>query len=823
MVKQVIKKNKNFKGEENPFNFKLNREKHTVLGKNPRGTKGLRCISRAQSHMKRKELYNKSKKAASKANNFIDRRLLDETAEDSITARLVKERKKRFKKNIFNLNEEDLTHKGVSLALAEDLGEKPGSDDDDEQLDAAFVSKAHFGGFSAKNEENLSHKELIDQLILQSKQKKEEQKMEKELIRDMTKQLNVEWKNFVHSTRNKKEPLEVIEPIQTDKNESLQAANKEESVQVKSKLEPMQITDTESMEIRNKEDARPEIQVINSRQMQPDEQKQLPDKNKAFDVYTNLLLFTPRSTPVGTMKTDEELEKEKQKKQLKLETERRLRMADDKEMKAKSVDHLSADSILDNFDLQPVTEDYLHEKKVISNEESDYSDSDESVDSEMSDCMIEDKDNSCVKSLKSESNCYDDASFSIPANMDEFEEFLEANKCVSPEEKLETIGKILEPCLNAKSEKRLNKLAGFLGILIEYSLKHFKNNPTISENIVPHLFDIIEVTSLKSSEKILSLLDQEKELFQNCQAKKKERNSPKLEVVLLLKYCSVLYSVSDFTHPVITPAILFMCDILASEFFINFQNIESRLCICSIILDCVTVSKRLVPEAICFLNKLLKLTFPFKNESLKKATGSKINLIISEKQICNEINDINYLKPDESSSLNSRKLSIILKTVNLLQKFSALYQYLPSFTLLFKEILINCAQLPIEYYPDILKNSVSQLVQEIKKNDNKLLPLTFPKVKPKPLELFEPLYESKFFKINNINKRLKILKNVQQKIRKENKDMVREMRRDLQVVASEKLKEELQADAERKRKVKELYHDIACERGDYNKMFALME
>ncbi|GFQ92455.1 nucleolar protein 14 [Trichonephila clavata] len=107
MVKQVFKKNKNFKGEGNPFNLKLNREKHTVLGKKPRGTKGLRCISRAQSHMKRKELYNKR----------------------------------------------------VPFAFSKDLDEVPGSDDD-EQLDAAFVSKAHFGGFSAKDQENLSHKRI---------------------------------------------------------------------------------------------------------------------------------------------------------------------------------------------------------------------------------------------------------------------------------------------------------------------------------------------------------------------------------------------------------------------------------------------------------------------------------------------------------------------------------------------------------------------------------------------------------------------------------------------------------------------------------------
>ncbi|GFQ92456.1 hypothetical protein TNCT_735151 [Trichonephila clavata] len=105
----------------------------------------------------------------------------------------------------------------------------------------------------------------------------------------------------------------------------------------------MQITDKESMKIRNKVDTRrSEVQVINTvEQMPPDKQKQLSNESKAFDIYKNLLMFTMRSTPQVATKTAEELEKEKQKKQLKLETERRLRMADDKEMKAKSVNHLS--------------------------------------------------------------------------------------------------------------------------------------------------------------------------------------------------------------------------------------------------------------------------------------------------------------------------------------------------------------------------------------------------------------------------------------------------------------------------------------------------
>ncbi|GFS86817.1 nucleolar protein 14 [Nephila pilipes] len=809
MVKQVFKKKISFKGEENPFNLKLNREKHSVLGKTVKGTKGLRCISRAQSHLKRKSLYNKAKKTSQKANNFVDRRLFNESAEDSATARFVQERKKKFKKDKFNLNEEELTHKGVPLHAVKNLDEELGSDDD-EQLDAAFVNKAHFGGFPTKNQEALSHKEIIDQLINESKQKKHEKKIEKELTIDLTEKLDFEWKNLLIKVQtNKKGSLQGTEPILT---------NKKVSLQVTDKQEPKQVTNKKSVQLTDKE----LLETNKVKQMLiPDKQQQLSKKNDAYDVVAEQLRYTMRSTPGARVKTAEELEKEEQEKQFKLETERRSRMADDKEVKANFNDHLSADSILDDFDLQPITEDDVNEKSA-SDEDSEYSDSDnESVDSQMSDNTIEGEVSNKVESMSSQSeakNCDTNVLFNIPANMGEFEEYLEVHNCVSSEEKLDGIEKILKPCLNAKSEAKLSKLVAFFGILIEYGLKHLKNNPTISENLITHLFDIAKVTPVKTSEKILFLLDQEQELFQNYKAKKKKNNFPKLEVILLFKYCSALYSVSDFTHPIITPVILFMCNILSSQFFITFQNIESRLCICSIILDCVTQSKRLVPEVICFLNKLLKCMFPCKDESTKKATERKVNLIISEKQTCNEINDINCLKPNESLSVNSRKLSIILKSVNLLQKFAVLYQHLPSFHYLFKEILSNCSLLPIEYYPDVLKNVVSHLIQEIEKNDTKFVPLTFPKVKPKPLKLFEPSYESKFNKKDDIKKKLKILKNVSQKIKKEEKDILRQMRRDMQVVSSEKLKEQLESDAERKRKVKELYHELSTQEGEYKKL-----
>ncbi|KAF8764751.1 nucleolar protein 14-like [Argiope bruennichi] len=784
MVKKVFKKKISFKGEENPFNLKLNREKHTVLGQNTKGTKGLRCISRANIHLKRKELYNKNKRASQKANNFVDRRLLHENEEDSVTARFVQERKKKLKKNKYNLNDEELTHGGVPLHTLKSLKDEPIGSDDDEQLDAAFVNKAHFGG---ANQEPLSHKEIIDKLILESKQKKLEKKVENELTLDLTEKLDQDWKASIKATSRVPEALE-----------PLQVAKKKESV-----LELLQTTDKSKMPLS--------VKLKND-----------PPKEDPYNILEIDLKYSKKSTPITRGKTAEELEKEEQEEKLKLEQERCQRMNDDREEKINAKNHLSADSIIDDFDLEPLTiEDNVNEKSS-SEKDSDYSDSEDDVDNDEFGQLSEHDNDEVVNDAESEisendlMNGNSNESFGIPTNIDEFEQYLENHNHISAEGILAAVGHIINPSLKAKSEKKLNKLTKFFGTLIEYSIKCLKYNPAVSENLVPYLFDIAKIAPIKTAEKILCLLDEEQDLFQKRKVKK--NNFIRLQSLLLLKYCSTLYSVSDFTHPIVTPAILFMCDILSSEFFITFPNIESRLYICSIILDCVTQSKRLVPEALSFLNKILKLACPFKTEFIAK--NQMINLVITEKQTSNLITDINMFLPDETEVTEDlRKLRIILKSVKLLTKFSALYVHLPSFNNLFSETLSFCSELPTEYYPPSLADAVFMLLHEIKKQDSrKLLPLTYENTKPKPLKLFEPAYESKFTKKDDIKKKLKLLKNVSQKIKKEEKDMLREMRRDLQVVAAEKLKEQLESDAERKRKVKELYHDLAVQESEYKKL-----
>ncbi|XP_035210431.1 nucleolar protein 14-like [Stegodyphus dumicola] len=759
MAKKNWKKTTSNSANANPFNVKVNRKKHSVLGEKIKGTKGLPGISHAVGNAKRKELWYKTKAKAYKANRFLDKRLLDSSVplDERATHRLVRERQKKLKKSIFNLNEdEDLTHEGVPIENFKKFDDYILGSEDEEQLDAAFVNRAHFGGFSsdAKNEPPKSHKEIIDQLIVESKQKKQERKIENEATADLTEKLDKDWKEMC-----------LLMPG-----------------------------------IKGKKQAA------------------APEKDDLYDRITRELKFEMKATPATRLKTSEEIAKEEQEKLQRLEKERLARMLDDSELENdKSQQHLSADSIYDGFDLQPITVAEIdhasssHEDKK-EDSENDFSEnsSSESDDEQEDSNFANFEDSNTILDEVDHNNCE-----GIPSSLEEFQMFA---SCCSKNEISNIVESILKVNLPSKSEKKLIKLEYFFGIIIEYILQNCDDSINICGFLFPHLYTLAEASPSKTAEKLLNFLDHEQQLFQENKGQTK-KNFPRLQTLIIFKICSVLYSVSDFRHPVITPAVIFMSDILSSKFCINARNIVIRLFISRIILNCIAQSKRLVPEALGFLNKLLTLAVHGKSENKTVAVKSlKCNLVLYEKLDLKKIEPLNLLHPFKKTCNNSEKISILFEVVQQLQQFATLYVHLPSYSELFSKTIQNCSKLPRDNYPDNLREAFATLCHNININSHKLLHLTFVNCKPKPLKLFEPAFDSKFSTIkDDISKKRKLIKRVSQKIRKEEKGLLREMRKDSKMIASEKLNEQLEADEERKRKVKQLYAELAVQEGECKK------
>lgn len=294
----------------NPFEVHINREKHKVLGKKSKHDRGLPGVARAKAIQKRKETLGMEMKLMHKTNTFIDKRIGEKnselSAEDRMVARFAAERvKQHSRKNIYNLaDDEVLTHRGQTLEQIEKFDD-PRSDEEDESgfkgLDDDFVSEGHFGGgvLSKSDKDGAkSHKDLIEQLIAESKKRKAEKQKEKEQTLDLTEKLDSEWKDL--------QPV-VFKKMRVEESAIDKVLNKAE---------------------KNSQD---------------------------YDKMMRELRFEKRGTPSDAIKSDEKLEKEEQLRIAQLEKERELRMRGDYEDSAKvepAKKHRSADDLEDNFELE---------------------------------------------------------------------------------------------------------------------------------------------------------------------------------------------------------------------------------------------------------------------------------------------------------------------------------------------------------------------------------------------------------------------------------------------------------------------------------------
>ena len=199
------------KEKVNPFDIHINKVKLDVIGRNLKGERGRPGVARDKAISIRKQTLLQEYLNKDKNNLFIDRRIGEKdasmTQEDKAMARFAAAHVKAYnQKTMFNLNDEEevLTHRGQTLAEIEKF-EDPRSDDDysddenrDGRLDKKFVSEAHFGGgILSKSNGVHTGKNLIEELIKESKKRKaEKQKIRQETI-DLTEKLDADWKDLI--------------------------------------------------------------------------------------------------------------------------------------------------------------------------------------------------------------------------------------------------------------------------------------------------------------------------------------------------------------------------------------------------------------------------------------------------------------------------------------------------------------------------------------------------------------------------------------------------------------------------------------------------
>lgn len=492
-----------------PFEIYATKDKKQVLGRKLKNDKGLPGISRMKAIDKRKKTLLLEYKVKDKNNMFLDTRIGEKnsgmTEEDKAMARLAAEKIKVSKKNIYNLNDEEvLTHRGQALVDIEKY-EDPRSDEDSDDdrsgnLDKKFVEKAHFGGGDdlLKQSSDVARKNVIENLIAESKKRKAERQMTKEKTLQQTEKLDSDFKNL----------MSVLASSKISKND----------VQEKSTIDD-------------------------------------------YDKVMRQMKFEVKGHPTDKLKSEEVIAKEEKIKLEKLESERLSRMigfSDD--FKAK---HRSADD-LDDF-LIEVIEDKSDEEEEEDKEEIEQNDKktdNESEDDDKNNGENSDQDNSHEsennlsdtkksenesdddeKSEQDDSESEDNLSDLKFSESDSEEESEENSIPDDLEDNLSNLKATVEKIINCNNfklkynnytpEKR-EKMLNLFKLLLKYldkcasvnnqkELKQFFQN---FDKINPHLYDLRDANVFETKTYLHDVLKEKHELFES-----KIKYYPKLNTV----------------------------------------------------------------------------------------------------------------------------------------------------------------------------------------------------------------------------------------------------------------------------------------------------
>ncbi|XP_033755939.1 nucleolar protein 14-like [Pecten maximus] len=855
---KVRNKQKSSAKKINPFEVKINRIKHDVLGRKvSKHDKGMPGLSRSKAIKKREQTLLHEYDQRMKSNKFVDKRFgendTDMNVEDKMMKRFAMERS-HDKSNKFSLNDEDedLTHYGQSLSEIEKFEDPVISDDEEDEdkgkISGKMVSEEHFGGFLFETKDNpgdqanKSWKEKMEETIAKSKKEKHDRQMEKEKTLQMTEKLDSEFKDLMMLMAKSKKP-------KVDSGE-------------KTKVDD-------------------------------------------YDIAVRELKFESKGEATNRLKTDEELAKEEKERLDKLEADRLRRMRGDGDDEEPKRVHFSADDLSDNYALDTSIKDRFHicykDGKLLmpgdeeedqlgdeddnadgsnveeeeedgdsedegdadeeeeddkededSEDDEDKSDDDSYKDIESDEDEEKDTDKSEDKSVKKPAPKVDlkkkkkimDAArkelpytFNIPAAYDDLVTLLQDRK---EADQLIIIDRIIKCHHPSLAEGNKEKLETFLGTLVQYYTDLALQDPPqldlIDQLTVP-IYKLVQMSPVPTANFVLDQIkDRQEEFRQICQRKAGRGLYPALDTLLLLKLVPILFPTSDFRHSVTTPAIIFITQMLAQCPVNHERDIAAGLFLCNLCLEFVSLSKRFIPEVVNFLHGLLFLIIPKEENKYEKVippfkpVGTSINLLqldtkhrsfefgpMKMSEVLNTEMELDSLRND------SFRLQATYSCVTLIGEFSSLYKDLPTFREVFSPILYMFGKIKFCQYPATLKEMMEMVVEEMNHHSNKTCkPLVMNKKKPQPMRTFEPLVEEVFeerkIKHKSASKDLNEKQKLLHKYKKEMKGAMREIRKDNQFLARKQLKDQIDRDEERKGKVRRLHQMLATQEGEFNAM-----
>jgi len=652
----------------NPFSIRTVKSKHqTVLGRQ-KVKVGNPGIARERSIQIRNQTLLQEFKIKDKSNLFLDKRIGEKNAslsnEDKMIARYTSEKLRNLGRNsIFNLGEgETLTHRGKSIDKIEKF-DKPDSEneDDDELLNAKYVSEAHFGGFMDKKDADFkagkgnSRKEFIDTLIKESKTRKAEKRKLDVAMEEKTEALDQGWKELFKGHIN-------TSGMVADKEE------REREVAAQSAYDPYDMLvrqlGFERKEARGSERLKTADEVIK-------EEKEKLDQLEA-DRLRRMRGERPEQDngrrPGLNIEDMSEIRK-KSKKPERKDLDELL-----KDAAAAKLADIDADSSVgdgasvgeDEQEGEDAKEDESEEEESDEEEsenenedEDNYSDLDEADQEPEMDQNEKDRYDAVTKEMIAKAKSEIPYSFSVPESHADFTEIVRGRSAVEICLIIDRIIKCNHPTL---AEANKEKLSSFFALLLqfiddcatafdeegegEYNLENIGLKAI--EALMPNIFKMTALFPAHAAKCVQEVI---KEKFDNFTSGARRKHLPGLDTLIFIRLALLLFPGSDFRHTVITPALILSLQILATARPTDRPTFASGIFLATMVAEACQLSHRFTPELINFLTGIFHVScdsMPAGKYPPPPCKGGK--LLVTTQKLAGDI-EVSKLKLSEVTSV----------------------------------------------------------------------------------------------------------------------------------------------------------------------------
>lgn len=263
----------------------------------------------------------------------------------------------------------------------------------------------------------------------------------------------------------------------------------------------------------------------------------------------------------------------------------------------------------------------------------------------------------------------------------------------------------------------------------------------------------------------------------------------------------------------------------------SLRDVVKGLFVCCLFLEYVSLSRRFVPELLNFLLGILYIATPNKKSQGStlvhpfRALGKNSELlVVSDKADVTTwqrgslpLHWANRQSTLTATEANHTRLSCVASCLSLLKHCVLMYSALPSFHAIVTPHQALLAEHLACSLPQELQELSRSILSEVESQKQYCPPLICEKSKPVPLKQFTPRLVKvlEFGRKQGSSKEEQERKRLIHKHKREFKGAVREIRKDNQFLARMQLSEIMERDAERKRKVKQLFNSLATQEGEW--------